>query len=92
MVNILDILDKDKIRNDLRAGLCRVIFTKSSGDERIMYCTLSETLIPKVEVSSESKRTKKENPDIQAVYDVKASGWRSFRWDAVKEFTSEVTE
>jgi hypothetical protein len=42
------------------------------------------------ESSSENKRTKKENPDVQPVYDVKASGWRSFRWDSVKDFTSEI--
>jgi hypothetical protein len=47
-------------------------------------------MIPSDGETSETKRTKKENPDVQAVYDVKAPGWRSFRWDLVKDFTSEL--
>ena len=27
---------------------------------------------------------KKVNPDVQAVYDIEAQGWRSFRWDSVQ--------
>jgi hypothetical protein len=47
-------------------------------------------MIPSDGAVVETKRTKKENVDAQAVYDVKASGWRSFRWDLVKDFTSEL--
>ena len=47
-------------------------------------------MIPKGAESVETKRTKKENSDVQPVYDVKAPGWRSFRWDSVKEFDSEI--
>lgn len=90
MVNIMDTLVKDTILETLHETICKVTFTKTNGEERVMYCTLNESMIPKVEETSETKRTKKENPDVQPVYDVKAAGWRSFRWDSVKEFTSEL--
>ena len=35
------------------------------------------------------KKTKKPNPDVLAVYDVNAPGWRSFRWDSVTDFNAE---
>lgn len=85
---------KDFVRESmietLHETICRVTFTKTNGEERIMYCTLNETMIPQPDVLEEPKRTKKENTDVQPVYDVKAAGWRSFRWDSVKEFTSEM--
>lgn len=95
MVKNMDMdMMKDLVRESmvetLHETICRVTFTKTNGEERIMYCTLNETMIPQLEVSDEQKRTKKENPDVQPVYDVKAAGWRSFRWDSVKEFTSEM--
>jgi hypothetical protein len=85
----MEVLDKETIRKSLHETICKVTFTKSTGEERIMYCTLNESMIPSSE-TSETKRTKKENPDVQPVYDVKAPGWRSFRWDSVKDFTSEL--
>lgn len=91
MVNtMMDTLDKDNIIRSLHETTCKVTFTKTNGEERVMYCTLNESMIPKAEDMSETKRTKKENPDVQPVYDVKSAGWRSFRWDSVKEFTSEL--
>lgn len=86
----MDLLDKDTIRQKLHDTICKVTFTKTNGEERIMYCTLNESMIPSEISTSDTKRTKKDNPDVQAVYDVKASGWRSFRWDLVKDFTSEI--
>lgn len=86
----METLDKDTIRQTLHETICKVTFTKANGEERIMYCTLNEMMIPNgEETNTETKQTKKENPGVQPVYDVKAPGWRSFRWDSVKNFTSE---
>jgi hypothetical protein len=46
-------------------------------------------MIPSDGVLSETTKSKTENPAVQPVYDVNAPGWRSFRWDSVKDFTSE---
>ena len=86
----MELLDKEAIKNSLYKTICKVTFIKSTGEERVMYCTLNESMIPTETSTSEVKQTKKENPDVQAVYDVKAPGWRSFRWDSVKDFTSEL--
>ena len=76
-------LTKEDVQKQLRQGLCEVSFTKVNGEERVMKCTLTEDLLPaQIDVEEEiQKKSKKSNPDICAVYDVVAEGWRSFRWD-----------
>ena len=81
--------DKTLIKETLHKTICRVVFTKVNGEERVMHCTLNESMIPQITEETE-KRTKKENPEVQAVYDVDSQGWRSFRWDSLKEFKSDL--
>ena len=81
--------DKQKVKEDLHDGVCKVVFTKANGDERVMHCTLREELLPPQMDVEEVIQKKKSNPDVLAVWDVEAKGWRSFRWDSVKEFTTE---
>jgi len=57
-----------------------IIFTKKDGTERTMKCTLMEKYLPKT-VSSDRPR----NEEVLAVYDLEKEGWRSFRWDSIKE-------
>lgn len=79
--------DREQIKQALLEDVCEVIFEKANGELRVMICTLCSNYIPLTEDRSDNpKRTKTENPDVQPVYDVKAPGWRSFRWDSVKEF------
>lgn len=74
--------------NLLHDGVVTVKFTKNNGDERIMKCTLSPDYLPIVEESEETvKRTKAENPEVLAVWDLDKSAWRSFRYDSVLEVT-----
>lgn len=92
-------MTKDDMKIALQQGVCNVTFTKVNGDERVMKCTLKEDLLPaKPLVTEDAKplvtedaetKTKKPNPDVLAVYDVKAAGWRSFRWDSLKDFELE---
>lgn len=81
--------DKTLIKETLYKTICRVVFTKVNGEERVMHCTLNESMIPQTTKETE-KRTKKENSEVQAVYDVDSQGWRSFRWDSLKEFKSDL--
>lgn len=76
---------KEEIWNKLNDGTIQVIFTKKDGTERIMNCTLHEDYVPEI------KGTKAINPDVIAVYDVDAEGWRSFRWDSIKKVNYGVT-
>jgi|TARA_B110000977_G_scaffold58462_1_gene79485 hypothetical protein len=85
-------LNQTEIKSALHEGVCSVTFTKVNGDERVMNATLKADLLPAVEPVAEGveTKTKKVNPDVIAVYDVKAPGWRSFRWDSVKAFAANV--
>jgi hypothetical protein len=66
-----------------KSNVLSVTFEKKDGSERVMKCTLMADKLPPVEVT-EGKATKAENPDVLAVWDLEASGWRSFRLDSVK--------
>ena len=70
---------KEFIWNKLNEGVISVLFTKKDGTERLMECTLHEDYVPEI------KGTKAINPDVIAVYDIEAEGWRSFRWDSINE-------
>lgn len=89
-------INQQEVKEALHAGVVQVTFTKVNGDERIMSCTLKSDLLPVVVVAEAVegeevvvKQTKKPNPDVLAVFDVKAEGWRSFRWGSVKSYTLE---
>lgn len=84
-------LDKDEIMLNLREGKCIVTFEKVNGELRKMLCTLNSTLIPQEETEVGEKRTKVANPDVVPVYDLELNGWRSFRWNSVKEFQLSPT-
>lgn len=83
--------DKEAIVNKLREVICEVTFTKVNGKRRVMQCTLNPSIIPAVESTTETKRTKKENPEVLAVYDTTAQGWRSFRWDLLENVTGKIS-
>ena len=79
-------LFKKWLRGHLNYGPVTVTFTKKDGTERVMKCTTNDSLIPQViEESLTPKREKKPNEEVMSVYDLEAEGWRSFRWDSVKQ-------
>lgn len=69
----------EHLKTLLKNFVVSVLFIKKDGSERTLCCTLQEHIIP----TSEPKGTKKDNPDVLAVWDVENSGWRSFRLDSV---------
>ena len=69
-----------ELQSQLQSEILEVTFTKVNGDKRIMNCTLMEGILPSnptEEVKEDAK--KKVNEDVLSVWDVDASGWRSFR-------------
>ena len=66
----------------LKRNLMKVVFTKANGEERIMLCTLHESVLPEQFISNIKK---KENMDTISVWDIDNDGWRSFRMDSIKE-------
>lgn len=84
-------IDKDNVVSSLKNGVCKIVFTKANGEDRLMHATLNELMLPEQIDLEEAiqKKTKKPNPNVLAVFDVEAKGWRSFRWDSLKEFNTE---
>lgn len=80
--------EQQEVKNALQERVCTVTFTKVNGDERVMACTLKTDLLPEQTDVEEhiEKKVKTPNPSVLAVYDVTAKGWRSFRWDSMKDF------
>ena len=69
------------LQSHLQMGPVKVTFTKKDGSERMMNCTLQEGVVVPHEKTTE--RTKEQNADILAVWDIDKSAWRSFRLDSV---------
>ena len=72
-------MTKEEIRTLAQNGIIEVTFNKKDGTQRIMRGTLQEKGLP----VKESESTKKDNPDVLAVFDIVSAGWRSFRLDSV---------
>ena len=83
-------MTRSEMKEQLQAGVCRVIFTKVNGEERDMQCTLKEDLLPEPVASDEEvNRNRPVNEEVLAVWDTKAEGWRSFRIANVVSFSSD---
>ena len=79
---------RDTLLKDLRSNVVEVHFTKVDGTNRVMRCTLAKHMLPEsfqksLEEQKEEKDFHSQNPDVLAVWDLAASGWRSFRIDSV---------
>lgn len=92
---------KEMVATKLKESVCKVVFTKADGSERVMKCTLKEDVLkPYIEeiekrnkqMLEEGKvvKQKPENPNLLAVIDLEAQGWRSFKLDTIKSV--EVVE
>ncbi len=75
---------KKRVLEQLHLGVAKVVFTKVNGERREMNCTLVEDLMP-VRSEDPSNQTRKENPEVQSVWDIDKQAWRSFRWDKLIE-------
>ena len=79
-------MNKESIVESLHGGVCKVTFEKSDGTVREMNCTLHHSYVPEL-----SEDLNESNPDVVPVWDTDAGGWRSFRIDRIKEFTTGNT-
>jgi len=71
----------------LRQGVYNVTFTKLNGEERVMSCTLMESMLPaaKAEEPITQKKVRELNDKIVVVWCVDKKSFRSFRVDSVKK-------
>lgn len=71
---------QELLLEQLRKETLVVTFNKLDGNERVMTCTKSFDVIPKVAHPKTDKATKDGNV---TVWDTNAKGWRSFRYDRI---------
>jgi hypothetical protein len=85
-------LFKKWLKGCLAFGPVKVTFTKKDGTERVMECTTAPSLVPEEPILEDAapKREKKVNEDTCPVYDIEAKGWRSFRWDSIKQVSLTI--
>ncbi len=70
-------LDADQVRQLLRENVLKVVFVKSSGEQRVMRCTTKPDQIPPQPDREASRRP---SPAVTA-WDLDIAEWRSFRHD-----------
>lgn len=83
-------MERDEMLVMLKAGVCKVTFTKVNGEKREMRCTLVRDMIPPESTPKLFDDEKLENTsDVIRVFDLDARGWRSFKIANVIEFKYE---
>lgn len=76
---------KDWIKGLLNEGIVEITFIKSDGTERVMKCTLKDEIISNHWIPKNGESQRKYSEDVLPVFDVEAKGWRSFRFDSIRE-------
>lgn len=74
---------REYLHSLMKDGVIKVTFIKNDGTERVMSCTLNESVIQSY--SKKTEKVRKHNPDVMSVWDTEKSEWRSFRLDSVRE-------
>ena len=69
-----------------------VTFEKNDGTERVMKCTLKEDTIKPNPSGLKARPGRKHNPDVCSVWDIESDGWRSFRFDSIKNVSFSLGE
>ena len=87
--------EKKWITEVLRQHTLEITFIKANGGERVMKCTLDPSLLPPAPIHEtntdnpvdfpKTKKERKSNDEVLAVYDIESDGWRSFRWDSLTQ-------
>ena len=79
-------MNKQELKERLGVGVVKISFEKADGTIREMNATLDPQVLPEPVASDEEiNRNRAPNEEVQVVWDVDANGWRSFRWDRLKE-------
>jgi hypothetical protein len=84
----MTIFTRDGLIDMLRHNIVSVTFTKVSGEERVMKCTLKTEYIPNAPIQNgELVVGGRSTSNNVSVWDIDANGWRSFRVASVKNIS-----
>lgn len=77
---------KESLKTMFAQNVVNITFKKTNNEERRMTCTLKPDLLP-IKENKESTRTKAENNDVLAVWDLEQKAFRSFRINSLIEYS-----
>ena len=84
---------RDQLLADLHAGEVEIYFTTVKNEQRVMRCTLNESMIPEPARVTQSpapvKIAPEQNQNLIKVYAIDRQGWRSFHLDRVSKIISK---
>ena len=81
---------KEEFKKNLKTSTAKIKFRKIDQSIREMSCTLSETLLPKMEIKEGYvPKIKTDNLNSLRVWDLDKQSWRSFRLDSLLEYSFE---
>jgi hypothetical protein len=84
----MTIFTRDGLIDMLRHNVVSVTFTKVSGEERVMKCTLQKEYIPNAPTQNGNLMVEsKASSNNVSVWDVEANGWRSFKIASIKSIS-----
>lgn len=86
---MMSTIDRNFLVDELRKGNVRVTFTKSDGSERVMTCTLLESVV--VPYEKKTEKVKQTNEDVLPVWDLENNAWRSFKLSSIKSVETGVS-
>lgn len=70
----------------LTTSIVKVTFEKVDGTIRVMNCTKNDSIIGEENQPKGALQTV--NDSVCRVFDTDIKGWRSFKWDSVREFVA----
>jgi len=75
------------LKSMLRMGPAHITFIKVDGEERVINCTLEESVAIPHEKTTD--RVKKQSDEVCPVWDIDKGAWRSFRYDSITKVQFE---
>ena len=79
------ITNKNELKQLLKKKTVEIKFKKKDGSDRTMNCTLVSDVVPVYEKKTE--RTRPENDNVLAVWDLDKKAFRSFKLESIIEYT-----
>ena len=78
------VINKNELKQLLKKKTVEIKFKKKDGSDRTMTCTLVSDVVPVYEKKTE--RTRPENDNVLAVWDLDKEAFRSFKLDSIIEY------
>jgi hypothetical protein len=76
-------IEKEILKENLSKCVAKIVFNKTDGSVREMYCTLMSEHLPQQIVEDVRHLPRKQNDNVLAVWDIDNKGWRSFHIDSI---------